>query len=180
MNDDYFKQILTNAIANMTALVSHRENLDIQILKLRELIHATANMLMDDKERNKILEVLNAAIRHDGFRDASLVDAIRGVLQETRGKFLTVSDVRDRLKIYGFDFSEYASNPLASISTTLRRFKPEEVETTSIEGVAAYRWKGVRRFPRLRVPFADSSKKKFDPDDPNLPVNKSGMRGMNK
>jgi hypothetical protein len=46
------------------------------------------------------------------------------------------------LEAGGFDFSSYKSSPLASISTTLKRFKPEDVETAEIDGVAAYRWIG--------------------------------------
>jgi hypothetical protein len=58
------------------------------------------------------------------------------------GNWLTATNVRDHLVGLGFDFSGYSTNPLASVSTTLRRMKPEEVETTTVDGgVTAYQWK---------------------------------------
>jgi hypothetical protein len=147
MNDAYYEKILNDSIGKMTALAASRDSIEIELIKLRELIHATANMLSDEKQRSQYLAVLNAAMEREGIRDASLTNAVRKVLQDARGKYLTVSDVRDHLKLYAFDFSEYASNPLASISTTLRRFKPQDVQTKDFEGVTAYRW--IFRFPRI-------------------------------
>jgi hypothetical protein len=155
MNDTYFEDMLRQAIAKMTALSAHRDAVEVELMKMREFIHATANMISDEKVRNQYLDLLNDAIQQNGIRDASLSDAVSRVLQEARGKFLTVTDVRDRLKTRGFDFTAYSSNPLASISTTLRRFKPNQVGTTMIEGVSAYRW--IFRFPRLRRRYIPQS-----------------------
>jgi hypothetical protein len=166
MNDTYYQKILNDAVAKLTALAATRDTIEIELIKLRELIHATANMLSDDQQRSGYLAVLNTAMLRDGVRDASLVEAIRRVLQDARGKFLTATDVRDQLKTYGFDFSEYASNPLASISTTLRRFKQQDVLTKDIDGVAAYRW--IFRFPFPRTGATGS------------PAHDSGMRGDEK
>jgi len=58
---------------------------------------------------------------------------------------------------YTFDFSGYRSNPLASISTALRRFKPSDVETTEIAGVTAYRWKDTKANRKKMV-----DRQKFD------------------
>src|SRR5207253_3001518 len=66
-------------------------------------------------------------------------DEIKKVLQNAAANWLTAAQVRDRLVNSGFDLTLYASNPLASVSTTLRRMKPQEVESSEIEGVAAYR-----------------------------------------
>jgi hypothetical protein len=74
--------------------------------------------------------------------EAGLTEAIRSVLKKNYRQWLTVTQVRDRLESAGFDFSSYKSSPLASISTTLKRFKAEDVETAEIDGVAAYRWIG--------------------------------------
>jgi hypothetical protein len=148
MNEAYFERILNDAIGKMTALAAHRDAVEVELMKLREMVHATANMLSDEKQKKQYLEILSDAVQYGGIRDASLSDAVRKVLQEARGKLLTVTDVRDRLRTRGFDFAGYSSNPLASISTTLRRFKPSQVAATTVEGVAAYRW--IFRFPRLR------------------------------
>ncbi len=94
------------------------------------------------------------------MRESSLKDAIYSVLCSAFPKYLTASDVRDRLRANGFDFSGYSSNELASVSTTLRRFKPEEVENTTIEEVAAYRLDQraarIRRRRKLRTAFGAS------------------------
>jgi hypothetical protein len=144
MNDTYFIEILKSAIAKMTALAATRDSIEVELIKLRELVQATANMLSDEKTKDHYRQILNDALEHSGVRDGSLVDAVRKVLQEARGHFLTVSQVRDRLRTRGFDFSKYKSNELASISTTLRRFKPEEVEITNTGGVSHYRYKRSR------------------------------------
>jgi len=144
MNDAYFAGILKSAIAKMTTLAATRDSVEVELIKLRELIQATANMLSDEKMKDQYLQILDDVLERSGFRDNSLVEAVRKVLQEARGHFLTVSQVRDRLRTRGFDFSAYKSNELASISTTLRRFKPEEVEITNTGGVLHYRYKRSR------------------------------------
>jgi hypothetical protein len=72
-------------------------------------------------------------------QDSSLVDVVRKVLQAAYPERLTVAEVRNRMRKISFDFSSYASNPLSSISTTLRRLAVAgEVKRKSVEGVATY------------------------------------------
>jgi hypothetical protein len=104
---------------------------------------ATLNMLPDN-ERTEFLAAWNEINEKLTTSESSLKDAIHSVLRQAFPKFLTAAEVRDHLRTNGFDFSGYTSNELASVSTTLRRFKAQEVETTSIEGVAAYRQKKSR------------------------------------
>jgi hypothetical protein len=148
MTENDYKAVLDNAMVKLRTLLAQREETDVQISKLRQFIHATINMLPDN-ERESFTEQVNIVSQKIERRDAGLTDAIREVLQETGVRWLTAAEVRDRLSLLGFDFSDYTANPLASVSTTLRRMKPGEVETTMVSGVTAYRWK---RKPIAQVP----------------------------
>jgi hypothetical protein len=143
-----YNQLLEGIFSRMTQIMRERSDLDAETAKLTQLLHATANMLPDD-QRNAILEKWTAFFQTQLHRETSLIDSVRKVMQEGGREWLTVSKVRDRLITSGFDFSEYVSNPLASVSATLIRLKDKgELEPTTVEGVAAYRWD--QRAARLR------------------------------
>jgi hypothetical protein len=128
-----------DALNKFEELQRKRDAIEAEALKLEQLVLATANMLPDEQKDLLLrrMEIIQALTQ---LREGGLTDAIRAILQ-TAPDWLTVTNVRDRLVSAGFDFSSYSTNPLASISTTLRRMKPEEVENTAVDGVAAYRWK---------------------------------------
>ena len=135
-----YNQLLEGIFARMTQIMRERSDLATETAKLTQLLHATANMLPDN-QRNAILEKWMAFFETQLSRETSLIDSVRKVVQEAGREWLTVAKVRDRLIASGFDFSGYVSNPLASVSATLIRLKDKrEVEPTTIEGVAAYRW----------------------------------------
>jgi len=122
-------------------LQRYRESIEAEAMKLEQLIAATANMLPDDIKDMVMLRMTNLQ-ELSRLRDVGLTDAIRTILRQAPGDWLTVTNVRDRLINRGFDFNDYSTNPLASVSTVLRRMKPEEVETATVDGgVTAYRWK---------------------------------------
>jgi hypothetical protein len=113
---------------------------DGEILKSEQFISATANLL-PESDRTLILDALETLQELYRLREVGLTDAIRGILKSSPGQWFTAANVRDRLIALGFDFSGYTANPLASVSTTLRRAKSEEMETTNVDGgVTAYRW----------------------------------------
>lgn len=153
MDDAYYVKIVVAELEKLVTLMKQRDAVEVQSSKCEEFISATINMLSEEK-RDEFRKTLDAVKEVGKDRDANLTYAIRRVLQEATG-FLTISGVRDRLKEAGFDFSSYTSNPLASISTTLRRMKPEDVEVRESQGITIYRWKGVRRFSRTRNPHSD-------------------------
>jgi hypothetical protein len=138
MNDTDYKAVLNDTLRKMVAVREETERLDMEAAKLRQFFFATLNMLPEG-ERESYMEIFRQAAEGLNVREGSLKDAIIAILREATPKYLTVADVRDRLNKSGFDFSHYTANPLASVSTTLKRMKPEEVESTSIEGVTAYR-----------------------------------------
>ncbi len=139
MSEPDYKALLEVTFTKLVELVRQRSDLDAEVGRLTQFIHATANMVPDE-ERKEILGRMAGFLRSHASSDASLADSIRRVLRECRPEFLTVAQVRDRLMASGFDFTGYVSNPLASVSTTLARMKRSEVEMKTIDGVAAYRW----------------------------------------
>jgi hypothetical protein len=145
MNETNYPEILQNAFKKLEGLHHQREALNVEIFKMEQFISATASLVPDEmrvaaKERLAIIQELFR------IREVGLTDAIRSILKKFAGQSFTVADIRDRLCSFGFDFTGYASNPLASVSTTLRRMKPEEVETIyTDDGPVAYRWKDTEK-----------------------------------
>jgi hypothetical protein len=132
-----YSQILAEALKEFKELSRERERIDARLFTLRQFVYATVNMLPDEERANYQAELAELAAEM-----GNLTDSVRETLKlaAQRNSYLTATEVRDRLKSAGFDFSQYASNPLASVSAVLRRFKPGQVETISREGVTAYRW----------------------------------------
>lgn len=159
-----YRAVLEKAFDRAGKIYSQIEELQIEATKIRQFIMATINML-PDAERDAFLSMLEMLKEDDRTSEASLKDACLRVLRESYPRWLSATRVRDGLISSGFDFSRYTSNPLASVSTTLRRIKREEVQTADVEGVAAYR---LRHRPRTGRLTADSD------------VYKSGMRGNEK
>ena len=97
--------------------------------------------MLPDADRETFIKAFDSLAEGLKAKEASLKDAALKILHDAGPEqWLTTAQVRDRLVASGFDFSFYMSNPLASVSTTLRRMKPEEVDTAETEGVAAYRF----------------------------------------
>jgi hypothetical protein len=155
MNDTDYKAVLNDTLRKMVAVREETERLDMEAAKLRQFFFAALNMLPED-DRAQYMAIFSEAGEGLNVREGSLKDAIAAILREAIPKYLTVADVRDRLNKSGFDFSHYTANPLASVSTTLKRMKPEEVESMSIEGVTAYRAKTNAPMKRHRNPFGMS------------------------
>jgi hypothetical protein len=140
MSDTDYRAVLSAAMARLSAIATQMEALEIESAKLRQFIMATINMLPDAERETfvKAFDTLNEGMK---AKEASLKEASLKILREAGPvQWLTAAQVRDRLVTSGFDFSFYMSNPLASVSTTLRRMKPNEVEAAETEGVAAYRY----------------------------------------
>jgi len=137
-----YQAILVDAFEKFTVLVRKQTELGAEMARLRQFIYATLNMLPEAQRLTFQAELADMAAEIGG-----LTDAVREALKlaTLRGTYFTAAQVRDHLVNAGFDFSGYSSNPLASINTTIKRFK-SSVETTSPDGVAAYRW--IFRFPR--------------------------------
>lgn len=140
MTDPEYYKLIKDAAIRLTRLIATRDETEVEISKLRQFMRATIHMLPDD-ERYEFEQSLDYFDVRDGLKRASLTDDIRDILERSPKRWFTVAQVRDELRNAGFDFNSYTSNPLSSVSTTLRRMKPNEVETTEINDVIAYRWK---------------------------------------
>src|SRR5258708_18790887 len=91
-----------------------KEELDLNIAKSKQFIFAALNMV-PDKERKEFEDKLDALASEDV--SAGLTDSIKNVLLGSFPKRLTAAMVRGKLVRAGFDFSQYSTNPLASVST---------------------------------------------------------------
>jgi hypothetical protein len=153
METDYEK-LIDESFENYTRLSEQRENIDAEMLRLRQFIYATINMLPDERR-----QAYNERLDELASQSGGLTEAIKDTLKYAVAgrKFVTVAQIRDYLKKVGFDFSRYTSNPLASVNTVIKRMKPSEVESTTIDGVTAYRW--IQRFPR--TPTSEAKRRAF-------------------
>jgi hypothetical protein len=147
MNDDDYKNILDEAVAKLTAKLRQERELEAEVAKLKQFIHATVNMLPDD-ERAFFIAKLNELAYDEEKRSIGLKEAIIRIVSSQPKRAFTATQVRDKLLESNFDFSNYTANPLASVSTTLKRMTNREVEAMTVEDVAAYRW--ISRFPRAK------------------------------
>lgn len=139
MNDTDYKDVLRNSIARLLDVHRQRQELDNEFAKLRQFIMATINMLPDE-ERDSFIQAMDNAMVLTEIDNEGLKAAIMRVLREAHPRWLTAANVRDSLKASGFDFTQYTSNPLASVSTTLRRLKDGDAEFADTDGVTSYRF----------------------------------------
>jgi hypothetical protein len=143
MTDAEYMELLEQTIKEMGEIGKQRIELAVEMDKRGQFARAVANLLSDEAKANfekKWGPWLEQAQRNQ----ASLVDAVRRAIQSGYPQWLTVVNVRDKIvREQAFNFSSYASNPLSSVSTTLRRIKEAgDAEAIELDGVIAYRWKG--------------------------------------
>jgi hypothetical protein len=150
MTSEETKHILEDSIRDYGTLSKERDEIDARLTRLRRFISAALDMLAEADRGGYQAEFAAVA-----SQTGSLTDSIRETLKLATQKdsYLTAGEVRDYLKNSGFDFSQYTSNPLSSVNTILRRFKPDEVETSTRDGVKAFRWAAhVPRLDKQRKP----------------------------
>src|SRR5882757_9858871 len=154
MGIDY-KAVLAQVLQEFGVIIKERQELDLKIAQKLQFIRATMNQLADH-EKGEFEDWLQKLVGVS----AGLSDSIRTVLRENPRKWHTATQVRDALIKLGFDFGNYASNPLASVHSALKRLKQDEAETDTIDAVMVWRWNSTdqprRRF-RHRNPFAMSA-----------------------
>jgi hypothetical protein len=129
MVESDYEEIVRNALERFGTLYKRREEIDVELLKLRQFMYATINMV-PDKDKAKWRAEIDSATRKMTASSVSLADSIRRVFDDHPDYGFTASAIREMLLNAGFDFSSYVSNPLSSISTTLRRMaETGELET---------------------------------------------------
>jgi hypothetical protein len=130
-------------------LAEQRDEIDAEVGSLRQFVGATIHMLPSG-ERERFLRWFNDTKRSGESKNSGLSENIREILEGHSKQWFTVTQMRDALMVSGFDFSDYKSNPLASISATLKRLHPKEIDCSEIGGVATYRWKPNTKVAKLR------------------------------
>lgn len=76
----------------------------------------------------------------DPVQQLGLTDAIRYVVGMA-GKRLTPVEIKSKLEEYGYDLKRFASNPVSSIHTILKRLvKSHEIKAQVTAFGTAYRW----------------------------------------
>ena len=149
MTESDYQEVLAKSLQEFRELYQEREVIDAKLVKLRQFISVTLNMV-PEKEQPKWTKEIKETIDKLVTRSASLTDSVRRVFEDHPVYGFTASAIRGMLMEAGFDFTSYTSNPLSSISTTLRRME-DNGELKSMEDT-----EGARLYYR-----GDRPKRKF-------------------
>jgi len=132
-----YEQVLRDAVNHLGLLVKQRNMLDAEISRTRQFIDATLPMVPDDAKVDWRAVIDKFLKRPPAI--GSLASSIRNIFDANPALGLSVMDIRDTLVKGGFDFTAYVSNPLSSISTTLRRMAEKgDIYKFELEGVNIY------------------------------------------
>jgi hypothetical protein len=139
MNGSHYEEIIKNSLQRFRDLYRQREEIDVELAKLRQFLGATLNMV-PEKQRTRWQKEIDDAFKRATANVTSLADSVRRLFQDRPDYGFTASTIRGMLLDAGFDFSSYVSNPLSSVSTTLRRMvETGELDTREgNEGVTIY------------------------------------------
>ncbi len=132
-----YSLMLRELLAKHSDLAAQRNELDVEMTKLTQLIKAAFNMLTPEQQQKAEQADFDKFLETHAL---GLSRAVKMAFSANKDEWLTPPQIRDYLLGIGFDFGKYVANPLASIGTTLKRMPPFEVETKTLEnGQIAYR-----------------------------------------
>lgn len=118
------------ALQNLESLTAEKYRIETEIAKQRRVVAVLQNLL-PPAEREAAVQSFSI-----GLTDA-VCDALRAC-----GEWMTTTEIRECMKLAGFDFSSYKANPNSSISTVLRRMSGKQAETRNTDdGTRQYRWR---------------------------------------
>lgn len=193
------KSALEHAQKQVARLLADRQEIDKQIIRWKRVVDSLA-VVSEDVETSipADLELPAGLSEKPGI---GFTDAIRVIIANSKIG-LTPTEVRDELRRIGFDLRKYKQE-MVPVHNTLKRLE-EQGEIYSVEtqpDFTVYR----RVDPVARALALDPPPKselygkmmqlrdlmgpprtegvtyrRYDPKDPDHPLNKSGMRGMNK
>ena len=104
-----------------------------------ELTKKTTTSIADMIENMRSALAMNFSVAGPDV-PKTLSECVRDILRK-KGDWMSAVQVREALLAAGFDFSNYTSNPLSSIHTTLKRLAQDELETETRSDGQVYRWK---------------------------------------
>lgn len=131
-----------SALSDLDELLRKRRETDEQISQTRDVILALCRKTGDDHiRREKLMHYLGQL----NVDTPKLTDAVKDALYSADPRRrLPATDVRDVMKVRGFEFANFA-NPLASVDSTLRRLAAQKVISARPErGTTVYWWNGPR------------------------------------
>ena len=139
MVESQYEEIVRTSLQRFRDLYDRREEIDVELVKLRQFLYATLNMV-PEKQKAKWRNEIDAAVNRFTVNAASLADSIRKIISDHPNMIYTVGGIKEALGEAGFDFSSYTSNPLSSVSTTLRRMVDtgELLSKEDSEGTAGF------------------------------------------
>jgi hypothetical protein len=131
-----YQKIADKHLEKLRELREEKERIEKEMKYTRDLVKAAINMIPDEEKGPYIAE-----LGHQVMVQMGLTMTIREMLQQS-DVALTPTTIKENLDAIGYDFSEYKSNPLSSIHSILKRFKPSQVERLHLmDGTIGYRWK---------------------------------------
>jgi hypothetical protein len=121
------KQLTADAEARLAELLDMRADLDVEIVRLRQVLKGLHPVLEDNYKAGSRRE--KPGIKQMCFK-----------ILQTAYEPLTATEIVKELKERGFPIDDY-TKPLAVVSTTLKRMVANgEALPTSKDGKAAYKW----------------------------------------
>jgi len=163
---DYGK-MFHELLAQNNDLVKKRDDLEIEIGRLQQLIVATFNLLPID-QKAEVAGLIEKIERES----LGLKDAVRILLNAEKDRWFTPPELRDRIKEIGLPL-DLGSNPLAVIGTTLKRLVPEDADAKTMDnGQIAYRARKRYQIPADHPIHQLAYKMKAPPNA--VPINTDG------
>jgi hypothetical protein len=132
-----YRDAAEEGIEELEKLIAKKKVIEDEISKLSHLI--AANIAMLPASQRSDLGIKFKTVKGP----SGLKEAVYQALKAT--KYMSATDVRDALLESGYDLAAQV-NPLASVSTTLRRLEMADeplVESKQEDGKAVYRRKGL-------------------------------------
>jgi hypothetical protein len=159
MTDPMYEKIVESCLDHFRELLVQRDKIEADVLRLRQVLYATLPMIPEEK-REYWQGAVDEAVLRMAMTSASLAESIRKVFRENPNMGMPMTFVRDMLLKSGFDFSSYTSNPLSSISTTLRRMvETGEMEVREMEGATLFFPTATQKRKPFTGPIEDKRKK---------------------
>jgi predicted nuclease with TOPRIM domain len=144
-NEEKYREAFETTIGELTALLNERRELESMLVlierRLDKLRHAALSL---GEICGETIETINSRwpglFPDNALENAGLTGAVREVLCDNRGQYLSPVHIRELLKEMGFDTGRY-KNALASIHTVLKRLLAQKavVDVTN-EGKVLYKW----------------------------------------
>ena len=129
-----YKQMFHELLMRRAQLVKQRDDTEVELVKVAQLIGAVYPLLSDELQRS-----YKGTVEQIENESGGLQDAIKLVFSQHEGELLSPSKVREYLLGMGFDFRHYQANPLSSIGTTLKRMVPSYLESKNTADGMAFR-----------------------------------------